>query len=121
MLITHDMGAVAEMADRVAVMYAGRIVEKAAPSPTSHNAACTRTRGLIDLRAARARSAGPPSLGDSGSVPAVERRAGCLFAALPQAHAARERRPPPKPCRRRCRPRAGCMREAGDAASVSGG
>ena len=27
MLITHDMGVIAEMADRVAVMYAGRIVE----------------------------------------------------------------------------------------------
>jgi peptide/nickel transport system ATP-binding protein len=27
MLVTHDMGAVAEIADRVAVMYAGRIVE----------------------------------------------------------------------------------------------
>nr|HPU52588.1 ABC transporter ATP-binding protein [Burkholderiaceae bacterium] len=29
-LITHDMGAIAEMADRVAVMYAGRIVEEGA-------------------------------------------------------------------------------------------
>ena len=27
MLVTHDMGVIAETADRVAVMYAGRIVE----------------------------------------------------------------------------------------------
>jgi peptide/nickel transport system ATP-binding protein len=30
MIVTHDLGVVAEMADQIAVMYAGRIVESAA-------------------------------------------------------------------------------------------
>ena len=47
MLITHDMGVIAETADRVAVMYAGRIVE-IGPSPTSSTGrAHPYTRGLM--------------------------------------------------------------------------
>jgi peptide/nickel transport system ATP-binding protein len=37
MLVTHDMGVIAETCDRVAVMYAGRIAE-IGPVPTSSTA-----------------------------------------------------------------------------------
>ena len=35
MLVTHDMGVIAEAADRVAVMYAGRVAETRADAPKS--------------------------------------------------------------------------------------
>ena len=47
MLITHDMGAIAEMADRVAVMYAGRMVEKGSADAILDNPRHPYTRGLI--------------------------------------------------------------------------
>jgi peptide/nickel transport system ATP-binding protein/oligopeptide transport system ATP-binding protein len=47
-LITHDMGAIAEMADRVAVMYAGRVIETAAADAVLDQPQHPYTRGLID-------------------------------------------------------------------------
>lgn len=47
LLITHDLGVVAEMADRVAVMYCGRIVEEAATATLLASPAHPYTRGLI--------------------------------------------------------------------------
>ena len=47
MLITHDMGVIAETADRVAVMYAGRIVEIGAVRDVIKNARHPYTKGLM--------------------------------------------------------------------------
>lgn len=47
-LITHDLGVVADVADRIAVMYAGRLVEKADVGPLYAKPAHPYTRGLID-------------------------------------------------------------------------
>ena len=49
-LITHDMGAVAEMADRVIVMYAGRKVEEGRVEDILEHAAHPYTRGLLACR-----------------------------------------------------------------------
>jgi peptide/nickel transport system ATP-binding protein len=47
MLVTHDMGVIAETADRVAVMYAGRIVEIGPVADVVHRPAHPYTVGLM--------------------------------------------------------------------------
>jgi peptide/nickel transport system ATP-binding protein len=47
LLITHDLGIVAEMADRVAVMYAGRVVEHAAVKELFADPKHPYTKGLL--------------------------------------------------------------------------
>ncbi|MFP3361052.1 ABC transporter ATP-binding protein, partial [Planococcus sp. SIMBA_143] len=47
LLITHDLGVVAEMADRVAVMYAGQIVEVAPVRELFKNPQHPYTRSLL--------------------------------------------------------------------------
>lgn len=79
-LISHDLGVVAEVAERVAVMYAGRIVETAATGDVFDRPAHPYTRGLLDalptLHGPRQRLRAIP-----GSVPALNDLApGCAFA-----------------------------------------
>ena len=84
-LITHDLGVVAEMAQRVVVMYAGRKVEEASVDELFARPRHPYTRGLLGSM---------PHLGDSvrgegtkrlveipGMVPSLrEEQPGCLFA-----------------------------------------
>lgn len=50
MLITHDLGVVAEMADYVVVMYAGRVVEQGTAADIFHHPAHPYTIGLMKSR-----------------------------------------------------------------------
>jgi peptide/nickel transport system ATP-binding protein/oligopeptide transport system ATP-binding protein len=80
-LITHDLGVVARMADRVAVMYAGRIVEEGAVRDVFHRPQHPYTWGLLDSipRLDRPRSAHLRSI--AGQPPSLIRLpAGCAFA-----------------------------------------
>ena len=83
MLITHDMGAVAEMADRVMVMYAGRVIEQGTVDEVLSDPKHPYTQGLIEClpalgssqRAERAELVEIP-----GVVPSIwELGSGCAF------------------------------------------
>ena len=50
MFITHDLGVIAEMADYVVVMYAGRIVEQGTADDIFHHPAHPYTIGLMDSK-----------------------------------------------------------------------
>ncbi|MFP8579543.1 ABC transporter ATP-binding protein [Klebsiella pasteurii] len=50
MLITHDLGVIAQMAEHVVVMYAGRIVEQGATADILRNPQHPYTQGLIASR-----------------------------------------------------------------------
>jgi peptide/nickel transport system ATP-binding protein len=88
LLITHDLGVVAQMAQRVALMYAGQIVEVA---PTAEFFAQPRhpyARLLLDALPGTARR-GQPLAAIGGTVPALDQDfAGCRFVErCPQAEA----------------------------------
>jgi peptide/nickel transport system ATP-binding protein len=80
MMITHDLGVVAEMCDRVVVMYAGQVVEQAEIEELFENPKHPYTKGLL---------ASIPSIEQDkeylssipGSVPSPDRMpSGCRFA-----------------------------------------
>ena len=48
LLITHNLGIVAQFADRVAVMYSGKIVEEAPVEILFNNPMHPYTRGLLN-------------------------------------------------------------------------
>jgi len=79
LLITHDFGVIAEMADRVAVMYAGRIVEQGPVRDVLRAPAHPYTRGLIDSMPGG--TPGQRLRAIDGTVPSPDARpAGCAFA-----------------------------------------
>lgn len=83
LLITHDLGVVAEWADRVVVMYAGRKVEEAPVGPLFEAPGHPYTRGLLQasprLEAEYHYSRGP-LIEIPGSIVSAAAEAGCAFA-----------------------------------------
>jgi peptide/nickel transport system ATP-binding protein len=79
-LITHDLGVVAEMADRVAVMYAGEIVELADVETLFHHPLHPYTRSLLQsIPSAQTRKEKLHVI--QGIVPSLQKmpRTGCRF------------------------------------------
>ncbi|WP_153337580.1 MULTISPECIES: ABC transporter ATP-binding protein [unclassified Nocardioides] len=78
-LITHDLGLVAEIADRVAVMYAGRVVETGPVQQLFDDPQHPYTRGLLASRPhLAARGAALPAIAGQPPLPAG-RPGGCAF------------------------------------------
>src|SRR5699024_5042458 len=77
-LITHDMGVVAETADRVSVMYAGQPVEERAADDLFANPRHPYTAALLDALPERSTGTHLPTI--PGMVPGQGNRpVGCLF------------------------------------------
>lgn len=88
-LISHDLGVIASTCDRVAVMYAGQIVEEGTPAQVMENPAHPYTRGLLASIPRRTHAAGTDLPAISGGIRPEDRSLpGCRFAArCPMAEA----------------------------------
>jgi peptide/nickel transport system ATP-binding protein len=89
LLITHDLGVVAEMCERVVVMYAGQVVEESSVRELFDAPAHPYTRALMRARPALGGIPGQALAAIPGTVPAPGSvNAGCRFAArCPKADA----------------------------------
>jgi peptide/nickel transport system ATP-binding protein len=95
LLITHDLGVVAQVAQRVALMYAGQIIEVAETPEFFARPLHPYARLLLDALPDRARR-GAPLAAIAGTVPPLDRAfAACRFVErCPQAHDACRTAPP---------------------------
>lgn len=90
LIITHDIAVVAELADRIAVMYAGRIVEQGVAAEVLQHPRHPYTRGLIgamprisgDVTGAHALPGRPPALSNIATTGCVFRERCALATAL---------------------------------------
>ena len=81
LFITHDMGVVAEMADDVAVMYAGAVVESASAPDLFALPRHPYTRGLLESIPMTGRARGARLVPIPGTVPSLAAMPpGCAFA-----------------------------------------
>ena len=93
--ITHDLSVVAGLADRVAVMYAGKIVETGTVEATLNHPSHPYTQGLLGAIPALHQRGTPLHLIPGNTPSLVNLPTGCAFAErCPQAHAACSVSPP---------------------------
>ena len=94
LFITHDMGVIAEVTDRLNVMYAGEIVESGPIDPILDDPAHPYTKGLLECIPARNDGSRLHTI--EGEVPTpTEPATACRFASrCPQAHDACYELPP---------------------------
>jgi len=77
--ITHDLGVVAELADKVAVMYAGRIVETGAVADVLAAPRHPYTRGLLESMPGMAQPGERLTQIEGMAPPLTGRESGCAF------------------------------------------
>jgi peptide/nickel transport system ATP-binding protein len=79
--VTHDIGVAVEVADRIAVMYGGRIVETGSCKDVIRHAAHPYTQGLLSSRAGHEQEKGSRLVAIPGSPPDLANPPpGCSFA-----------------------------------------